>query len=438
MGRRSGSRAGNALVPVRGRAVRYSTTMPLSVPNWAMQLRGWVEVDDESWDYIFADPSWVHEHIPYANPSTGLQLAQWQRVNHFPNHVELTRKDLLAKNLKRARKALEKDGHTSDALRFAFFPTTFVLPNEHAMFVRSFKDNGGGVWIIKPIGRAQGSGIFLVNRLKQVEQWLKERQSAARERAASTSNPDPSSATSGEAFIAQAYISDPYLVAGKKFDLRIFALVLSFSPLKVYLYRDGFARFTSTRFSLEREDLSNTGIHLTNHAVQRMGHLYDASQSNLKWSLQSLKRYMITKHGTEQADTCFSNIQSIVINSLRAVQPVLINDKHCHELYGYDVMIDSSLKPWLVEVNASPSLTSDSPDDYEMKLGMSEDMLCAVDVEGYFSDDTPSTVGGFDLILDNNEYIAPCGEASEVKTMLGCANHRKRQLKRLYVDYAQG
>lgn len=44
---------------------------------------------------------------------------------------------------------------------------------------------------------------------------------------------------------------------GKKFDLRVYALVTSYSPLTVYLSRTGFARFTSTRFSMNPEDISN-------------------------------------------------------------------------------------------------------------------------------------------------------------------------------------
>jgi tubulin polyglutamylase TTLL1 len=44
--------------------------------------------------------------------------------------------------------------------------------------------------------------------------------------------------------------------------------------------------------------------------------------------------------------------------SLKAVQGVVINDKHCFEMYGFDVLIDANLKPWLIEVNASPSLTT--------------------------------------------------------------------------------
>jgi len=36
-------------------------------------------------------------------------------VNHFRNHYELTRKDLMVKNLKRHKKQLEKEGKYDDA-----------------------------------------------------------------------------------------------------------------------------------------------------------------------------------------------------------------------------------------------------------------------------------------------------------------------------------
>lgn len=61
-------------------------------------------------------------------------------INHFPNHYELSRKDLLVKNIKRYRKDLERDGNPlaekADSqlgggaryLYLDFVPITFVLP----------------------------------------------------------------------------------------------------------------------------------------------------------------------------------------------------------------------------------------------------------------------------------------------------------------------
>jgi hypothetical protein len=42
----------------------------------------------------------------------------------------------------------------------------------------------------------------------------------------------------------------------------------------------------------------------------------------------------------------------------------------CFEVFGFDVLLDTQLRAWLLEVNTCPALNADSPLDMEVKTKM--------------------------------------------------------------------
>ena len=80
-----------------------------------------------------------------------LHLRDNQKLNHFRNHYELTRKDLLVKNIKRNAKTIEKIHGKDEARKYDFIAQSFVLPQEYALFSEEFRRGTGGVWIMKPV-----------------------------------------------------------------------------------------------------------------------------------------------------------------------------------------------------------------------------------------------------------------------------------------------
>ena len=381
-----------------------------------MLQRAWKETDsDVDWDVCWADTGWIRENFD------NLRLADHQRVNHFRNHYELTRKDSMIKNLKRAQRALLRDGADDEAAKYDFSPTTYVLPSDYGLFVEEFKNHAGAVWIMKPIGGAQGKGIFLFNKLSQITDWKKDHRWKA-------------DGPQAETYVVQKYIENPLLIGGKKFDLRLYALVTSYSPLQVYIYRGGFARFSSFRYNSNVKNIGDSYVHLTNASVQKTAPGFDKT-AGCKWALRNLKLYLIGKYGPARTDQLFREIEEVVIYSLLAVQKVMINDKHCFEMYGYDVMIDDNLKPWLIEVNASPSVTADTPTDYELKFGLLDDVWTIIDVENKLGGVLEPVVGGFDLVY-NNGPIKPDKSACYT-TRLGCYDDRVRQLKKMHKQHAK-
>ena len=120
---------------------------------------------------------------------------------------------------------------------------------------------------------------------------------------------------------------------------------------------------------------------MTNVAIQKHSAFYNKDKGGGKWDLRNLKLYLISKFGEERVNESFSKIQKLIIHTYKSVQKVMINDKHCFELYGLDIMLDSNLKPWLLETNASPSLTASTKDDKKLKLALLDDTLTTIDIE---------------------------------------------------------
>jgi len=243
-----------------------------------------------------------------------------------------------------------------------FIPTTFILPADYNMFVEEYRKNPNSTWIMKPCGKSQGSGIFLINKLSKLKKWSRESRTVF--------NPN----LVKETYVISRYIDNPLLIGGKKFDMRLYVLVTSFRPLKVYLFKLGFCRFCTVKYDDSAREMDNLFVHLTNVAIQKQGVEYNNIHGG-KLSIENLRLYLEMSRGKQASDKLFNEINWLIVHSLKAVAPVMVSDRHCYECYGYDIIIDSNLKPWLIEVNASPSLSSTTVSDRVLKYRLINDIM---------------------------------------------------------------
>ena len=354
--------------------------------------------DQDDWNIYWAS---VYSTKQVFSADSHIRLGDHQLINHFPNHYEITRKDLMVKNMKRYRKEMIREGRDASVLDFV--PTTFVLPGDYALFAEEYRKQPNTTLILKPSARAQGKGIFLINKLSQVRKWYATQVSlrGPRWRLSIVTCPRPFITTntradttvsltsslsqwpgaikvnSSDAYVVSKYIQNPLLVGDKKFDLRLYVCVRSYRPLQAYKSSLCFARFCNFKYTEDEDDLDNAFVHLTNVAVQKHSDSYNENHGS-KWPLESLKFYLQSNYGLEKTTKLMEDIDMLIIHTLKACQAVMINDRHCFELYGYDIIVDDALKPWLIEVNASPSLSATTQADRVLKFQLINDTLKCV------------------------------------------------------------
>ncbi|XP_031462817.1 tubulin monoglycylase TTLL3 isoform X3 [Phasianus colchicus] len=195
------------------------------------------------------------------------------------------------------------------------------------------------VWILKPGAASRGRGIVCAARLDQLLQLAGSMGREGR-------------------WVVQKYVERPLLIFGTKFDVRQWFLVTDWNPLTIWFYRECYLRFCSQPFSLHCLDAA---VHLCNQAVQR--HC----------------RQGLSRHPQLPADNTWSCRQLQAYLAQQGQAGAWAEDFH----------------PWLLEINASPTMAGNTAVTGRLCAGVQRDTLRVVIDR---RDDPECPTGAFELI----------------------------------------
>ncbi|XP_060058232.1 tubulin polyglutamylase TTLL7 isoform X5 [Erinaceus europaeus] len=251
----------------------------------------------------------------------------------------------------------------SRPMDYTFIPRTWIFPAEYTQFQNYVKElkkkRKQKTFIVKPANGAMGHGISLIRNGDKLP--------------------------SQDHLIVQEYIEKPFLMEGYKFDLRIYILVTSCDPLKIFLYHDGLVRMGTEKYIPPNEsNLTQLYMHLTNYSVNKHNEHFGRDETEDKGSKRSIKWFTEFLQANEHDVSKFwSDISELVVKTLIVAEPHVLHayrmcrpgqppgsESVCFEVLGFDILLDRKLKPWLLEINRAPSFGTDQKIDYDVKRGV--------------------------------------------------------------------
>ncbi|KAL6611166.1 TTL-domain-containing protein [Neocallimastix sp. 'constans'] len=290
------------------------------------------------------------------NSSIPFHFNAYQKYNHMLKHSQITRKDLLYSNFLLFHNMFPDD--------YQYMVETYTPENieqfksSHLQYQPSLDD----LWLIKPKSSARGKNIRFFRENKDIRK--------------------------GD--IVTKYIADPLLIDRKKFDLRIYVLVTGHDPLKIYIYDECFARISTENYDLKLDDLNNLFKHLINYSVNKKRKKSVQEMADLKIPVASLKKYFSTVYQKDFTNI-WEQIKDIVVKTLITVnakeikmqQKLHLTSTSLFELYGFDIIIDHQFKPWLLEVNLSPDISTTTPYEKNLKVSLLTDLFNLIGLVPY-------------------------------------------------------
>lgn len=306
----------------------------------------WEKGDSKNWDSCW--------YTGMPDEDVFEQLDATKSINHIPGNNGLTIKDFLHNTLATARDRLES---TTRKSRMDYFPRVYTLPDDYHDWLQYAHDDPDHRWILKPKNSSRGRGIEVVRDLADVPVDNK--------------------------FMVQDYLDDPHLINDRKYVLRLYVLVSSIEPFRVYLYDEGFAKLASDPYDLD--DLDNPFAHLTNPDINALNE--DAEAPVVFVNFKEYRKWL-REQGHDDA-LLFDKVRDLVTLTSLSVRERMRSrtsqidapTNGCYELMGFDCFINADLKPYLLECNLSPDLkVCSGPEDggdieYEVKNQVVLDMV---------------------------------------------------------------
>ena len=157
-------------------------------------------------------------------------------------------------------------------------------------------------------------------------------------------------------WVVQKYIEKPLLFKGRKFDIRMWAVMTWKGEL--YYFKHGYIRTSSDSYSL---DSKLNYVHLTNNCLQQHNDKYGAFEEGNTIGFDLFKQYLketFPNYNIDFDNDMLGRMRDLMIDSFLSVKAELNPSKrrNCFELLGYDFLIDEDFRIWLIEINTNPYL----------------------------------------------------------------------------------
>ncbi len=217
-------------------------------------------------------------------------------------------------------------------------PDGYVMPGDYEALNATHRENPS-VWIVKPENLHTGQGIRLID--------------------------NPKDAPRKPGWLVQRYLDKPFLIHGRKANIRLCVVFTSYVPLRAYLYRGASARIALQEYEPGPVDIQKLAMHIDQRSRFVLPEYEDelaetaaltGSEYNLLQNAELMKIIEAAGHDT---DNLWQDLTALVKTLVKVMAAAGIFRAQavpgCAHAYfpkvlSLDIFLDETLRPWLVEV----------------------------------------------------------------------------------------